>query len=162
MERSTRTTDSAVKGAGSRLDSHHQELSNMSGADRELISRLGKFLVVGGSGLIVNNAALIAGHQLLRLPLAVASVCAVVLAVVNNFVLNDRWTFAQSGLSARRFVRFFIGSLGGMAITSTTLWLLVTYFQMHYLVANLIGITMGAGANFLVSATWTWAGSSGR
>ena len=81
----------------------------MSGADRdplrmpggslrepqERASRLGKFLVVGGTGVVLNNAALYAFYQMLRLPLVVASALAVTLAIGNNFVLNDRWTFGH-------------------------------------------------------------------
>jgi putative flippase GtrA len=37
----------------------------MSGADRELASRLGKFLVVGSTGVVVNNAALYAFYLLI-------------------------------------------------------------------------------------------------
>src|ERR1700704_2250002 len=99
----------------------------MSGADRELVSRLSKFLVVGGTGVVVNNAALFALYQLLGLPLVVASVLAVTLAIGNNFVLNDRWTFNQArhAASLHRFVRFGVVSLGGLAVTTVTLWALV-------------------------------------
>jgi putative flippase GtrA len=35
----------------------------MSAADREFVQRLGKFLVVGASGVVVNNAALFTLYQ---------------------------------------------------------------------------------------------------
>ena len=133
----------------------------MSGADRELASRLGKFLVVGGTGFVVNNAALYTFYQLLRLPLVAASALAVVLAIGNNFVLNDRWTFNQhsGAASTRRFVRFSLVSLGGLAVTTLTLWALVTYLGIHYLTANVIGIGLATGSNFIANLKWTWSGS---
>jgi dolichol-phosphate mannosyltransferase len=134
----------------------------MSPADRELAARLGKFLVVGGTGLIVNNAALYAFYQQLRLPLILASTLAVSLAIGNNFVLNDRWTFKRrrDAAFARAFIRFCLVSLGGLAISTFTLWALVTYLNLHYLVANMVGVGLSTGSNFGANARWTWSRSS--
>src|ERR1700730_6639581 len=136
----------------------------MPDANRELAFRLGKFLVVGGTGVVVNNAALYAFYQLLRLPLAVASALAVTLAIGNNFALNDRWTFNQGrhATRCRRLARFSVVSVGGLAITTLTLWSLVTYLDVHYLVANLVGIGLGTGSNFVANSMWTWSRSSDR
>jgi dolichol-phosphate mannosyltransferase len=130
----------------------------MSGAHRELASRLGKFLVVGGTGVLLNNAALFTLYQVLRLPLIVSSTVAVVLAIGNNFFLNDRWTFQQrqDPFATRRLVRFSLVSLGGLALTTLTLWVLVTYLGVHYMVANLVGIGIGTGSNFIGNMKWTW------
>jgi putative flippase GtrA len=134
----------------------------MSGADRELASRLGKFLVVGGAGVVLNNAALYALYQLLRLPLVVASALAVTLAIGNNYILNDRWTFNQGGHAAsfRRFLRFSLVSLAGLTITTATLWALVTFLNVPFLVANVVSIGLSTGSNFLANLNWTWNGSN--
>ncbi len=136
----------------------------MSGAHRELASRLGKFLVVGGTGVLVNNAALYGLYQVLRLPLVPASTLAVALAIGNNFFFNDRWTFnqRQDAAARGRLVRFSLVSLGGLALTTLTLWALVTYLGVHYLVANLIGIGLATGSNFLANLKWTWSRSGGQ
>jgi dolichol-phosphate mannosyltransferase len=126
----------------------------MSGA-----SRLGKFLVVGGTGLVLNNAALYAFYQMLRLPLVVASALAVALAISNNYILNDRWTFERHAASFRRFLRFSLVSLASLTITTLTLWALVTLLDVHYLVANVVGIALGAASNFIGNLYWTWSGS---
>src|SRR4029453_14618946 len=101
----------------------------MSGADRELVLRLGKFIVVGGTGFVVNNAILFTLYQLLRFPLVIASIAAVIVAIFNNFVWNDRWTFAEprgaASSAARRLARFGLVSLGALVVTSITLWALV-------------------------------------
>ena len=133
----------------------------MSGADRYLASRLGRFLVVGGTGVVLNNAALYAFYQMLRLPLVVASTLAVTLAIGNNFVLNDRWTFGQGrhADSFRRFLRFSLVSLAGLAITTATLWALVTFLNVPFLVANVVGIGLSTGSNFVANLNWTWSGS---
>ena len=132
----------------------------MTGADREFVRRLGKFLVVGASGVVVNNAALFTLYQLLRVPLVGASTAAVALSIVNNFIWNDRWTFEQqhSAFSSamRRFVRFGVASFGGLVLTTVMLWLLVNDLGFHYLVANLIAAGAGAATNYLVNARWTY------
>jgi dolichol-phosphate mannosyltransferase len=133
----------------------------MSGANRELAARLVKFLVVGGTGVVVNSAALYAFYQLLSLPLIVASALAVTLAIGNNFVLNDRWTFAGHHRSAWffRIARFSLASIGGLMLASLTLWLLVTYLGVQYVIANLVGISLGTASNLTASLMWTWARS---
>jgi dolichol-phosphate mannosyltransferase len=123
---------------------------------------MGKFLVVGGTGVAVNSAALYAFYQLLSLPLIVASALAVTLAIGNNFVLNDRWTFAGRHQSAwfLRLARFGLSSVGGLTLATLTLWLLVTYLGIQYLFANLVGISLGTASNLTTSMMWTWARSS--
>jgi len=132
----------------------------MTGADRESVRRLGKFLVVGASGVVVNNAALFTFYQLLRFPLVGASTAAVVLAIVNNFFWNDRWTFEQHpgafSSAMRRFIRFGLASFGGLVLTTVTLWLLVTDLGLHFLVANLIAAGAGTASNYVLNSRWTY------
>jgi putative flippase GtrA len=132
----------------------------MTGADREAALRLGKFLVVGGTGFVVNNAVLFTLYQVLRVPLLIASTLAVILAICNNFVWNDRWTFDQprSRVSsvAGRLARFALVSLVSLVLTSLTLWALVTYAGLHIVVANSIAIGAGAVSNFIVHTRWTY------
>ncbi len=132
------------------------------GAHQELASRLGKFLVVGGTGVVLNNAALFAFYQMLRLPLVVSSALAVMLAIANNYILNDRWTFGRGRHegSFRRFLRFSLVSMVSLTITTLTLWALVTFLDVHYLVANVLGIVLGTGSNFVGNLNWTWSGSA--
>ena len=132
----------------------------MSTDNRESAQRLGKFLVVGASGVVVNSAALFTFYQLLRLPLFVASCAAVALAIVNNFIWNDGWTFERRrgplALAIRRFVRFAVASFGGLVLTTLVLWLLVNELQLQYLVANLIAAAAGAASNYVVNLRWTY------
>jgi putative flippase GtrA len=125
-------------------------------AYRSVLLRLGKFIIVGGVGVFVNTAALFILYQLLGLPLVAASLIAVEISIINNFVLNDRWTFEQNGLSLRRFVKFNAVSSGGLVITTLTLWLLVNRAGMRYIFANLAGIVLATTWNFVLNAVWTW------
>jgi putative flippase GtrA len=119
--------------------------------------KLVKFLVVGGLGTLVNTGVLIILYHHLHVALITASALATELAICHNFVVNDFWTFGQRGLSVARFARFNVVSLGGQGVTVATLWMLVRYTNLHYIVANLVGIGLAVIWNFTVNVHWTWA-----
>ena len=147
-EQSTRIFDPAVSLPDRRWWSRH----------RPLLIKLSKFMLVGGTGVLVNNLALLILVQGVHLPLLVASVLASELAIINNFYWNDRWTFKSTRISLSRFARFNLVSLSGLLITSGTLWVLVTHLGLYYLVANLLGISLAMVWNFVANSRWTWGG----
>lgn len=114
-----------------------------------------RFAVVGGAGAVVNSAALFALYHWGGLPLLVASAIAVELAVVHNYLLNDRWTFAVHTPSARRFVKFNVTVLGGLAVNVVIVWSLVRA-GMYLLLANCLGISAAFAVNFASSTGWVW------
>lgn len=122
----------------------------------DLLAKLSKFSLVGGTGVIVNSLALFYLYDRVQLPLAVASAVAVEVAIANNFLLNDRWTFGVKVPRLARFAKFNAVSLGGLAITTATLWTLATYLGIYYLLANLVGIALATTWNFAVNLVWTW------
>src|SRR2546428_13595853 len=83
------------------------------------LSRQGvSFGVVGLSGTVLNTGLVYVLYGLLRWPLPLAVALATEVAILNNYLWNDRWTFGRRDPSARRLVRFNLSSLGGMAITT--------------------------------------------
>lgn len=116
-----------------------------------------RFMIVGGAGAFLNTAVLYVLYRWLHLPLVAASALSVELAVMNNFLLHDRWTFAAQSRSMLRFARFNASSLGGLAVNVGAVWLL-TRLEVHFLAANLAGIAAAFGVNFALSATWVWGG----
>ena len=123
---------------------------------RTLLTRLSKFLVVGGLGALVNTGMLVILYHELHLALVVASALATELAIGHNYLWNDRWTFAQRSLSLSRFAKFNLVSLGGQCVTVATLWILVQHVGLHYIVANVIAIGLAVAWNFSVNLRWTW------
>lgn len=126
----------------------------------EFLTRVSKFLVVGGLGTIVNTGALVILYHQLHLALVVASAVATELAIGHNFLWNNYWTFGRSGLSLNRFAKFNVASLGGQCITIVTLWTLVRFVGVNYIAANMIGIVLALVWNFTISVRWTWAPES--
>src|SRR5258708_24614727 len=120
--------------------------------ERARLTRVSKFLVVGGTGVLVNSLALLLLVQWAHLPLVVASALAAELGIVNNFYWNDCWTFGRTQLSWSRFARFNLVSLAGLVITTGTLWVLVDHLGLYYLAANLLGITLATAWNFAINS----------
>lgn len=123
---------------------------------QQFARRFVKFGLVGGSGVVVNTAALFALTEWARVGLSIASPIAVEFAIINNFYWNNVWTFRARGIDAGRLVKFNLVSLVGMAITTGVLLFLVGNFGIHYLIANLFGIGVAMVWNFLVNFFWTW------
>ena len=115
-------------------------------------------MLVGGSGVLVNSAFFFVLYQFLGLPLIAASALSVEVAIANNFIWNDRWTFRRVEPQFARFLKFNLVSLAGMALTAATGWLLVQQADVNYLLANLAGITLASACNFLLNIAWTWRG----
>src|SRR5262245_42578533 len=95
------------------------------------VLRFIRFALVGGSGIAVNMLTLWLLHDELGFPLSRSSVVAISLAILNNFIWNNFWTFGESGIQARRLVQFIVISLVGMAINLAILNIFVA-LGVHY------------------------------
>jgi putative flippase GtrA len=74
--------------------------------------------VVGAIGTAINMLVLYLFSQGAGLPLAAASALAVELPMVSNYLLNDSWTFAARTPTFRRFAKFDVASLMGLALNT--------------------------------------------
>ena len=84
------------------------------------IGRFLRFGVVGFSGLFVDIVVFYLLRELLALPLYLSTALSIEMAIINNFLWNDAWTFAdlaqrQKGWLARwkRFCKFNLVCLVG-------------------------------------------------
>jgi dolichol-phosphate mannosyltransferase len=136
--------------------SHHQ-----SATWREW-KKVFKFGIVGIFGIVVNQGLLVLLKEFAGLALPIASITAIQMAILNNFIWNDLWTFKETGrhqkLSSRwrRFLAFEVVSAGGAVINFAVLNLMVLFLSTNYQVANIIGILLGFIWNFMVNRRFTW------
>lgn len=126
------------------------------------LQRFVKYCLVGATGVLVNMGvlALLARTGMAYLQ---AGAVAAETAIGTNFLLNEFWSFADrarrhSGIIPRmlRFFRFNLFCAGGAAIALLTLWLLTNYGGVHYLLSNLIGISVATVWNYGMNANLTW------
>jgi dolichol-phosphate mannosyltransferase len=116
-------------------------------------TELAQFLVVGGMGTIVNLACLTALLAAgLDARLAVAG--AIFAAMLFNFVLNRRFSFAV--VAHAPWWAQFVGFVGASSVGATvnyalTLWLLARWAAVPPQAAALAGIAAGTLFNFVTS-----------
>lgn len=120
-----------------------------------------RFGLVGLSGIFVNMGLLYALTEIAGLYYLVSAVIAIELSIVNNFVLNDAWTFRSAehlrfGRKFSRFGSFQAVSMGGLAVNMAVLYLLSDVLQVYYLAANLAGILAAFAWNYMANRHYTW------
>jgi putative flippase GtrA len=125
-------------------------------ARRARVARILKFACVGCIGVGINTGGLYIFSRWLGLPLVAASAIAVELAVISNYFLNARWTFAARAASFKRFGKFNLASLLGLGLNVMIVWLLVR-LGIYFLAANLFGIMAGFASNYALSSFWVWS-----
>jgi dolichol-phosphate mannosyltransferase len=116
-------------------------------------------LLVGASGIGVNEGILWFLHGRMGWNLGAASLTAIEVAIVTNFILNNAFTFADRHKPGIRhfmvnFLRFnFFSAPGGILNWVTTV---VLTDKSHYLIFNLIGIAIAMLWNYFANNLWTW------
>jgi putative flippase GtrA len=123
--------------------------------------RLQAFVTVGAIGFLLQIAALALLTMAVGWPYEPATVVAVELAVIHNFVWHERWTWrdrttGEGGLS-RRFLRYQattgVTSLAGNAISVA---FFVETLGMNAIAANIAAVGVMSVANFVVSDRWVF------
>jgi len=123
--------------------------------------KLFKFGMVGLSGIVINEGVLIYLKECVHFTLPVASIFAIELSIVSNFIWNDLWTFKsdkQHALGHRwhRFLSYQVISVGGAVINFVILNVLASYIGIDYRIANILGILIAFAWNFWVNRHFTW------
>jgi dolichol-phosphate mannosyltransferase len=121
-------------------------------------AQLVRFGLVGASGYVVNLAVYTAALQLAGFDFRVASATAFLVAVLNNFFWNRRWTFrARDGHAGFQAARFFVVSICAWAVSLGILQLLVVEAGVEKVAAQAIAIVLATPFNFLGNKLWSFA-----
>jgi len=123
---------------------------------RRSLPRVRRFFTVGAGGIVVNNAVLVVLHGWVGMALLPATLVAVEVAIVHNYVLHELWTFRSMRLSGSRFARFNLVTLGALVLNVSIVQVLA-WFGLFYLLANLVGIGAGFAVNLAISSMWVWS-----
>jgi putative flippase GtrA len=116
----------------------------------------GRFAIVGAAGALVNTAFLSLLYQRLHLALPLSSLGACELAVIGNYVLDDRWAFQRPSLSWMRFAKFNVTAAGGLVLTVALISAFVHLWQLNYLLANSLALAASGLFNLALSLSWIW------
>jgi putative flippase GtrA len=119
-------------------------------------AQLSKFVIVGGSGYVVNLIVFAILTEALDLHHISAAVLAFCVAVTNNFLLNRHWTFtATDGHAGFQAARFFTVSVLALVVNLVALELLIRA-DMPELGAQAIAIAVAMPFNFIGNKLWTF------
>jgi len=125
------------------------------------VRRFIKFCLVGSSGVLVNMGLLWLFTEHVGLFYLVSAAIAIETSIINNFILNDIWTFRDRrapGMAARlvRLLKFNLVSAVGIGINVGVLWTCTEVLGIYYLLSNLCGIAAAMLWNFIINLSWTW------
>lgn len=127
------------------------------------LKRFIRFGVVGFSGVFVDMAIFWLLRESFGLPLTRSAILSAEVAIFNNFLWNDAWTFAdisqrQLGWKARlkRFLKFNIICLGGLILNVLLVNLLFNLFGVNDYLSKLIAIALVTAWNFWLNLKLSW------
>lgn len=129
------------------------------------VARFLRFGVVGFSGVFVDMLVffLLSDPRMLGWGLTRSKILAAELAIFNNFLWNDLWTFGdisrqQKGWNKwiKRFIKFNIVCLMGLILNVLLLNLFFNGFGMNRYLANLLAIAAVTIWNFWINLKLSW------
>jgi dolichol-phosphate mannosyltransferase len=127
------------------------------------ITRFLRFGIVGFSGVFVDLGIFYLLRTGLGFALTRSSIFSSEIAIINNFLWNDLWTFAdvsekQKGIRQRlrRFLKFNIVCLSGVILNALIVNFLFNIVHMNEYLAKLIAIAMITFLNFWLNSKLSW------
>jgi len=115
-----------------------------------------KFALTGGLGTVTNLTIFFLFVDLLNLSEIPVSIGCFLIAVTQNYIINQLWSFkthtADAELSLKRWCMFATSSLFGLAVNITVMKLILLHWILPYkFIAQACGIAAGMVFNFLIS-----------
>ena len=128
-----------------------------------LFGKLGKFLVVGGFGFILNAIILQVGVQAFHLNPSIANLVGAAVAIFSNFNFNNLWTFAHHKVTKVhhyffKLLQFYITSAFGVIFIQTGTIFVGDHFfgTKGYFLYFLIGTALLLIWNFTIYNRFIW------
>jgi dolichol-phosphate mannosyltransferase len=120
-----------------------------------LLFRGTRYMVVSWIGMVVNTACLYLFKGVLRIPIIPASMMAIEIAIIHNFVWYRNWAWRDRREQKtqlpffRQLLLYNVATgLVDLLVNVSILWLLYRFFGVYYLIANIIGMILGPFIKF--------------
>lgn len=123
--------------------------------------RLIKFSIVGVIGAVINTGFLWLFTDVAGLFYLYSSVIAIEIAIILQFLMNDRWTFKERKTThveqfMTRIIKSNIWRSGGLAVNIGVLYFLTEHVGVYYLLSNIVGIICAFLLNYFFESRLTW------
>jgi dolichol-phosphate mannosyltransferase len=129
-----------------------------------LPARFPKFAAVGLTGVAVDMLVLWLLRGRLGWPLTTSKLIGAEVAIANNFLWNDLWTFGDVAVRQgdrlarlRRFGKFNAICAAGLALSVGLLEMQVGIFKVNPYLANAVAIGATTGWNFWMNKIFSWS-----
>ena len=135
---------------------------------RQILDKLYKYFIVGIIGIIIDNGVILLLTLVFFVPANIATLISAEVGNLNNFFINDNWTFKDNKNSQFiiRILKYHISILLGFVIARVFLFPEVFSFASLYfskffaiLIANNVSIGVSFIFNFIINFIWTWGAS---
>lgn len=117
-----------------------------------MLFRGGKFMAVAWLGMVVNTACLYLFKGVLGIRIIPASILAIEIAILHNFLWLRWWAWRDRQHRPPFFKQLLVYNAAtgavDLAANVSVLWILSTFFGVHYLLANLLGMIAGPFIKF--------------
>ena len=120
-----------------------------------------RFALVGGACFLLNLVVLYVGTDVLGWHYLFSMCISIGVVTVTGWWLNRRFTFASNDAKLiAEASRYSLGSLATMALALLMMYILVSIFHIHYLLASILLAISMTLLNFLLHSRWSFQGGS--
>jgi dolichol-phosphate mannosyltransferase len=121
--------------------------------------RFAEFALVGVSGILVNSLVLYLATAQFKIYYLVSVAIATVASTLWNFGLNEAWVFRSRSRATERFRRlmmFLTMNIAALGLRSPLIFVMTTWFGIHYLASNLISLALMTVVRFVLADSIIW------
>ena len=122
-------------------------------------SQIYKFMIVGIANAILLLVLTIFFTEYLNIFYLFSSIVAYEITIILGFIVHEYWTFVKVKKIKKPYVRFLkynIFYFLGLVIHSGFVFMLTNFFELHYLLSQLIAIAVVFLFNFFISKKITF------
>jgi putative flippase GtrA len=124
------------------------------------VSRLIRFILVGGSSAVLALGLTWFFVDRLHLQVILGSTIAVSLTALYNYCLHYYWTFSSDAPHGWVLVKYLLMCLGALIVNGLVMNIGVMELQIHYLIVQLLASVAVVVWSFSISSLWVFAEKS--
>ena len=122
----------------------------------KLLTTVFRFGVVGVLTALLHYGMLYVGVEALHLNATLASSIGFVVAVIFNYLMHYRWTFAEPAPHGRTLWRYLVMISCGFLINGLVMYAGVQWSSLHYLLTQALALVAVVLWNFVLSNVWVF------
>ena len=123
-----------------------------------------KYLISGGSAAVTNLAVLYVSTDFFGIWYIASSGIAFIVSFFVSFILQKFWTFGDTSLHIwkEQIGMYLMAALGNLALNTVSMFCLVEYAHLHYLLAQIITSAFIAFGSFFIYQNLIFSTSTAR